>query len=53
MSGRAALAAFDFVRFLRDWIYSHIMVNDMEWAGWVHAHTGKNAEAPAAPAPQA
>jgi hemerythrin-like metal-binding protein len=53
MSGRATLATFDFVRFLRDWIMSHIMVNDMEWAGWVRDHVAETAKQAAATEPAA
>jgi hemerythrin-like metal-binding protein len=34
-SGRTTIALVDFVRFLRDWILGHILVNDMQYARWI------------------
>jgi hemerythrin-like metal-binding protein len=39
---RNSIVIFNFVRFLRDWIMSHIMVNDMEWANWVKTQYKKD-----------
>jgi hemerythrin-like metal-binding protein len=33
--GKTLFAAFEFVRFLKDWILGHILVNDMGWSAWV------------------
>jgi hemerythrin len=35
--GKGTFVAFDFVRFLKDWILGHILVNDKNWSLWIKA----------------